>query len=99
MSKTKNLKQSNFDQSVFFGEQNALCGKTGEAIIGLLVSKQDGMVFSSSPMLSKSEPAYPHLILMQEPKDMREKNIEPEIYMAGKVTNNGWPGCVVDHDL
>jgi hypothetical protein len=25
--------------------------------------------------LSKSEPVYPHSILMQEPKDMREKNI------------------------
>jgi hypothetical protein len=48
-------------------------------------------------MLSKSESAYPHSILMQEPKDMREKNIEPEIYRAVKVTNDGW--CVVDHDL
>jgi hypothetical protein len=40
----------------------------------------------------KSEPTYPHSILMQEPKDMREKNIEPEIYRAMKVTNNlnGW---------
>jgi hypothetical protein len=34
---------------------------------------------------------------MQEPKDMREMNIEPEIYRAVKVTNNGW--YVVDHDL
>jgi hypothetical protein len=36
---------------------------------------------------------------MKEPKDimMREKNVEPEIYRAVKVTNNGW--CVVDHDL
>ena len=42
--------------------------------------------------LSKSEPAYPHSILMQESKDMREKNIEPEIYREVKVTNNGW--CV-----
>ncbi len=48
-SKTKNLKRSNFGQSVFFRAQNALCSKTGGAIIGLLVSKQDGMVFSSSP--------------------------------------------------
>jgi hypothetical protein len=48
-------------------------------------------------MLSKSEPAYPHSILMQESKDMREKNIEPEIYRAVKVTYNGW--CVLDHDL
>ncbi len=30
------------------------------------------------PKLSKSEPTYPHSILMQESKDMREKNIEPE---------------------
>ncbi len=47
--------------------------------------------------LSKSEPAYPHSILMQESKDMREKNIEPEIYREVKVKNNGW--CVLDHDL
>lgn len=47
--------------------------------------------------LSKSEPTYPHSILMQESKDTREKNIEPEIYMDVKVTNNGW--CVLDHDL
>jgi hypothetical protein len=47
--------------------------------------------------LSESEPVYPHSILMQEPKDMREKNIEPEIYREAKVTNNGW--CVLDHDL
>jgi hypothetical protein len=30
--------------------------------------------------LIKSEPIYPHSILMQEPKKMREKNIELEIY-------------------
>ena len=47
--------------------------------------------------LSKSEPTYPHSILMQESKDTREKNIELEIYMDVKVTNNGW--CVLDHDL
>jgi hypothetical protein len=47
--------------------------------------------------LSKSEPVYPHSILMQEPKDMRENNIEPEIYREVKVTNNGL--CVLDHDL
>jgi hypothetical protein len=34
---------------------------------------------------------------MQEPKDMRENNIEPEIYRAVKVTNHGW--YVVDSDL
>jgi hypothetical protein len=34
---------------------------------------------------------------MQKPKDMREKNIKPEIYRELKVPNNGW--CVVDHDL
>ncbi len=52
--------------------------------------------------LSKSEPVYPHSILMQEPKDMREKNIEPEIYrelreVEVEVTNNGL--CVLDHDI
>ncbi len=47
--------------------------------------------------LSKSEPAYPHSILMEELKDMREKIIEPEIYSEVNVTNNGW--CVLDHDL
>jgi hypothetical protein len=47
--------------------------------------------------LSKSEPVYPHSILMQESKDMREKNIEPEIYRDVEVTNNGWG--VLDHDL
>jgi hypothetical protein len=47
--------------------------------------------------LSKSEPAYLHSILMQEPKDMREKNIYSEIYREVKVTNNA---CgVLDHDL
>ncbi len=47
--------------------------------------------------LSKSEPVYPHSILMKESKDTWEKNIEPEIYSEVKVTNNGW--CVLDHDL
>jgi hypothetical protein len=47
--------------------------------------------------LSKSEPTYPHSILMQEPKDMREKNIEHEIYREVEVTNNGW--SVVDRDI
>jgi hypothetical protein len=46
--------------------------------------------------LSKSEPAYPHSILMQESKDMREKNIEPEIYRDMKVLINEW--CVLDHN-
>ena len=57
------------------------------------------MVFYDPNMskLSKSEPVYPHSILMQEPKDMREKNIKPEIYREVKVTNNGW--CVLDDDL
>jgi hypothetical protein len=48
-------------------------------------------------MLSKSEPACPHSILMQESKDMREKNIKPVIYREVKVTNKGWH--VVDHNL
>jgi hypothetical protein len=46
--------------------------------------------------VSESEPTYPHSILMQESKDMREKNIWPEIYREVKVTNKGW--CVVDYD-
>jgi hypothetical protein len=101
MSKIKNLKQSKFGrQSVLFRAQNALCGKTVGAIIGLLVSKPDRMVFVFVPnmsKLSKSKPTYPHSILMQESKDMREKNIEPEIYTEVKVTNNAC--CVLDHDL
>ena len=47
--------------------------------------------------LSKSETTYPHSLLLQESKDMREKNTEPEIYMDVKVTNNEW--CVLDHNL
>ncbi len=47
--------------------------------------------------LSKSEPTYTPSILIQESKDMPEKNIEPEIYTKMKVTNNGW--CVLDRDL
>ena len=47
--------------------------------------------------LIQSEPTYPHSILMQESKDMREKNIKPEIYRDVKVTNNGW--CGLDYDL
>jgi hypothetical protein len=34
--------------------------------------------------LSKSEPVYPHSILMEELKDMREKIIKPEIYSEVK---------------
>ncbi len=62
VSKIKNLKRSNFDQSVLFRAQNALCGKKGGAIIGLQVSKQDGMVFSSSPTclsLARVSPSIP----------------------------------------
>jgi hypothetical protein len=47
--------------------------------------------------LSKIEPTYPHSILMQESKDMRGKNIEPEIYRDVKVTDNGW--WMLDYDL
>jgi hypothetical protein len=32
---------------------------------------------------------------MQESKDMRGKNIKPEIYREMKVTDNGW--CVLDY--
>ncbi len=41
-------------------------------------------------MLSKGEPAYPHLILMQELKEMGKKDVEPEIYREVKVTIVGW---------
>ena len=57
---------------------------------------------ASSPRLSgpvgpaRIPGLYPHSILMQESKDMRERNIEPEIYRDVKVTNNGW--CVLDHE-
>jgi hypothetical protein len=52
---------------------------------------QNGFLFvPNTSKLSKSEPAYSHSILMQEPKDMREKNTEPEIYREVKVANNGW---------
>jgi hypothetical protein len=47
--------------------------------------------------LNKSETTYPYSMLMQEPKDMRETNIKPEIYRELKVTNNGC--CVLDYDL
>jgi hypothetical protein len=56
--------------------------------------------FSLRPNISKlckSEPVYPHSILMQESKDMKEKNIKPEIYREVKVSNKGW--CVLDYDL
>jgi hypothetical protein len=46
----------------------------------LLVSKHGFLFVPNMSKLGKSELAsgYPHSILMQEPKDMREKNIEPE---------------------
>jgi len=61
-------------------------------------SRWNGFLFvPNMSKLSKSEPTYPHSILMQESKDMREKNIKPEIYRDVKVTNNGW--CGLDYDL
>ncbi len=92
MSTTKNLKRFNPGQPVFFRAQNALCSKTGGSIIGLRVSEQDGMVLSLERV---NPPMIPEL--MQESKDVREKNVEPEIQREVKVTNNGW--CVLDHDL
>jgi hypothetical protein len=100
LSKIKNLKRSNFGQSVFLRAQNALCGKTGEAVIGLRVSEQDGMFFSSFPTrlsLVRVNQPIPTQFWCRNQKDTREKNIEPEIYRDVKVTNNGW--CVLDHDL
>jgi hypothetical protein len=41
-----------------------------------------------SKLTIKSEPAYPHSILMQESTDMREKKIEAEIYREVKVKIN-----------
>jgi hypothetical protein len=61
------------------------------------LSKMEFLFVPSMSKLSKSEPVYPHSILMQESKDMRVKNIEPEIFREVKVTNNAW--CVLDHDL
>jgi hypothetical protein len=62
------------------------------------LARWNGFLFPPKPSeLSKSEPSCPHSILMQESKDMREKNIEPEIYREVKVTNKG--RCVVDHDI
>jgi hypothetical protein len=50
----------------------------------------DGFLFVPNfSKLSKSELTYPNSILTQEPKDMREKNIKPEIYREVKVMNNG----------
>jgi hypothetical protein len=75
--------------------------KTGGVIIGLLVSKQDEMGFSSSPALLSLErvnPPVPTKFRCRNQKgDMREKNIKPEIYREVKVTNNGW--FVLDRDL
>ncbi len=56
------------------------------------LSKMECFVFvPNTSKLSKShgELVYPHSILMQEPKDMGEKNVEPEMYREVKVTNNG----------
>jgi hypothetical protein len=62
------------------------------------LSKMKWFLFAPNmSKLSKSEPTYPHSILMPESKDVREKKVEPEIYREVKVTNNGW--CVLDHDL
>jgi hypothetical protein len=47
------------------------------------------VLIPNNSKLSKSEPAYPHSILMQEPKDLRIKDIQPEIYKEVKVTNIG----------
>ena len=49
-SKTWNNLTSSSANLFFFRAQNALCCKTGGAIIGLQVSKQDGMVSSSPPI-------------------------------------------------
>ncbi len=66
----------------------------------LLVSKLDynGFVFIPNiSKLSKSDPAYPYSILMQEPKDdRRKKDVEPEMFREVKVTNIG---CAVEHEL
>jgi hypothetical protein len=65
--------------------------------VGIYARWNDFLFVPNLSKLSKSEPTYPHSILMQESKDMREKNTEPEIYMDVKVTNNEW--WVLDHNL
>jgi hypothetical protein len=55
-----------------------------------IFARWNGFLFVPEfPKLGKSEPSCPHSMLMQESKDMREKNIEPEICREVKVTNNG----------
>ncbi len=44
------------------------------------------------------EPTYPHSILMQESKDMREKNIEPDIYRKLEVKVTCHRASVLDHN-
>ncbi len=57
----------------------------------------DGFLYVlDTSKLSKSEPVDPHSILMQEPKDMREKNIKPEIYRKWK---SQIMDGVLDHDI
>ncbi len=103
VSKIKNLKQSNFGQSVFFRAQNALCSKTGGTIIGLRVSKQDGMVFSSSPTwrllsLVKANQSIPTQFWCRSQKiwGKRISSLETKGKWKSRIMD---AGCVLDHDL
>ncbi len=73
--------------------QNALWGKTCWAIqiIELLVPSLFGwfVFIPNISTLYKSEHACPYSILMQESKDMREKDIKAKIFREVKVTNIG----------
>ncbi len=100
MSKIKNLKQSNFSQSVFFRVQNALCGKTGETIIGLRVSKQDGMISSLSPIclsLVRVNPPIPTQLWCRNQK-IWGKRIS-SLKSTGKWKSHIMDWCVLSYDL
>ncbi len=99
VSKTKNLKRYNFGQSIIFERTMRSGAKLVEQSASYRYQSQiEWFVFvPNTSQFRKSEPAYLHSILMQEPKDMRKKEVEPNIYTEHKVTNNG--KCVLDHNL
>jgi hypothetical protein len=81
MSKTKNLKRSNFDQSFFLIAECALQQNwlSNHWATGIQARWNGSSLLAPNiSMLSKSEPAYPHSTLMHEPKYMRKKDIKPE---------------------
>jgi hypothetical protein len=108
MSKTKNfkLKQSKLGQSVFFRAQNALCGKTGGTIIRLLVSYQNGMVFSSYPTLLclvRVNPPIPTRFWCRNQKIWGKRILSLKAGIVGYERLGGWyaetePG-VLEHQM